>query len=233
MADETTPEPTDLATRLAALEQKLATETEAREAAERTLSTLQQERRQPSPGPRGSLARLSREEAQDLSEELGWTVEQVHQHYPVIEAMFRRAAAPVLHGLSGVVDTLDDVDARTDLADWKDVKDDVEKVRKEHVARGEFITRKKAAALVKAQRLSDPAYLDRLADERAKQREAEAATREGERVAATTEGTRPASQGAGPSQGKASSTNKLDPETFRALPVEEKRKVLEDSALTF
>ena len=229
MADETT---TDPAERIRQLEADLAAERERATGYESTLKTLEGQRRQPSPGPRGSLSRLSRDEAQDLADELGWTVEQVNQHYPVIEAMFRRVATPVLSGLNGLVDHVDHIDARTDLSDWKDIEAQVDKVRKEHVARGEFITRKKAAALVKAERLQDPAYLDKLAEERAAKKAAAEADREGERTAATTEGTRPASQTAGPGPTKGPRAQ-IDREAFDAMPLEDKRKHLNESGVAF
>lgn len=220
----------DPAARLARLEADLASEREKREAAEGTLRTLEGQRRQPA--PRGQLARLSREDAEAMADETGLTVEQVHAHYPVIEAMFRAAARPVLNGLNGVVDLVDDLDARTDLSDWKDVKDEVTKVLKEHQSRGEFITRKKAAALVKANRMQDPAFLDKLADERAKKREEEAAARDGERAAATTEGVRNPTQTAGPSPTKGAS-KAVDRDAFERMPLDEKRKYLEDSGAAF
>lgn len=227
MADET-----DLATRIAALEADLKAEKERTAAAESTLSTLQTERRQPSPGPRGSLARLSRDEAQDLADELGWSIEQVQQHYPAIEAMFRRAARPVLGGLNGLVDHIDDIDARTDLPDWKDIKDEVTKEREKHVAAGNFITRKAAAALVKARRAEDPAYLDKLADERVAKRAEQDAARVAERTAAQTEGAGNATQTSGPSPTKGAST-KLDKDSYERMPSDERRKAFEDSGLAF
>jgi hypothetical protein len=228
MADENE----DPAARLARIEAELTEERQKREAAEGTLRTLEGERRQPAPSPRGSLTRLTREEAEAIANDLGWSVEQAHQHYPVIEYLFRHAARPVMNGLNGIVDLVDDLDARTDLPDWKDVKDDVTKVLKEHHGRGEFITRKKAAALVKAQKMQDPAFLDALADKRAKQREEEAASRDGERTAAMTEGTRNPTQIAGPSPTKGSS-KAVDATAFKNMSLDEQRKYLDESGLQF
>ena len=237
MADETKPE-NDLATRLAKLEADLEAERTESKGLRDTLKTLEADRRAASGGNRpvgGSLVRLSRQEAQALADELGgdWTPEVVQQNYAVIERMFRHAAEPVLRGMSGVADVVDLLQTRQEMPDFKEsLAEEAEKVRQEHIQRGEFISRKKAAALVKAQRLEDPAYRDKLADERIAAREAEKERQEAERVAAQTEGTTAATQTAGPGPTKGQRAA-VTPESFDKMPLDEKRKFLDDAGIAF
>jgi hypothetical protein len=236
MADE----PTELADRLKKLEDDLAAERAENATHRETLKTLQTERAQPPRTGRSqiNLANLSHEEAADLAEAFGgdWTPALVQQNYRVIEAMFRRAAAPVLNGVYGLADTVDLIQTRQEEPDYKDeLATEAEKVRQEHVARGEFISRKKATALVKAKRLEDPKYQDEIADRRLKQRETEAAEREAAAAAATTEGAGKApTQTAAPSPTKGARANPLEnKDTFERLTLDEKRKTLEDSGIAF
>lgn len=236
MADPVT-QTTDPADRLKQLEAQLADEREKREAAEATARALTSRTAATAPAgdaPRRPVAgvHIPYDRAKAIAEQLGgdWTPDAVQVLAAPVLALFAEAAGPVLHGLTGMVDTLDLVQTRQELPDYPTVAEEAEKLRKELQGQGRFVSRKECVALVKARRLDDPAYVDQLVEQRTKQREAEQAAAASRAAAGTTEGTTASTQTAGPSAGKG---GKLDPASFATLSAEEMTKQLERENVAF
>lgn len=237
MADEndtTTPAP-DAADRIAQLEATLASERAERtklherfEALDGTLKALGGRPAESDAGP--TSFRLPRDSARRIAQATGWQEDDVHRHAPVIAAFFSEIAGPYLRGLDGLADGLDRVESRQVIPEYETLAEAIDAKRQEYVSRGQFISRKQAAALVKAERLQDPKTQDELLDRRLKQRQDEEARRAAEAAAGTTEGAASGStQPAGPSAGK--DRRPMTTSDFARLPPEKQADALGDFAL--
>src|SRR4030095_11890349 len=147
------------------------------------------------------LVRLPPESARRIGQTLGgdWAKEEVVQaHVPIFAAFLQELAGTVLQGIEGMADAVDLIQTKQDVPQYETVSEEADRVRQTYRQRGQVISRKEAAALVKSRRMEDPKYMDELIEKRAAQRAAEQADRGAAAAAAVSPGG-PAREGrAGP-----------------------------------
>lgn len=225
-AEATGPTPRELE-----LERELAAQRERAAGLEGTLRALAPPAGSASPGAI-PLVRLPRDQAQAIASSLGggWDEEKVQEHAPVFGAFLQVLAGPILQGLEGMADVVDLVQTRQDVPDYPTIAEEADAVRRDARGRGQVITRKQAVALVKSRRMDDPKYVDQLVDRRARERDDFQARQGAQAAAIVTEGGGPAPQKAGPDPTKGPRAP-MTREQFAALPLEEKRRVLENVAI--
>lgn len=232
--DPTPAAPPDPAQRLQEVERLLAEERGRREALEGTLKVLR-----PAEAPRqttddtvmaGGGMRLPRQAVHQIAQETGWSEEDVLKYAPVMNSFFSVLAGPTLQAMANMADHLDLVGTRQEIPDYETIAEATDRVRQEHIAQGRFISRKQAAALVKAERAADPKTLEDRVQAEVQRRLSEGDRRAAASAAVTEGATGPGSQSAGPTASKLGS-RPLTKSEFARLPLDKQRELLADLPL--
>lgn len=127
---------------------------------------------------------------------------------------------PMVNALAGLADRLDLLDARTDITDYKDFSDEIEKERERSAQSGKYLNRREAHALVRSRHIPELLEKERskvLAEQNNDSARSQASSTGGSDVGST--------QKAGPSPTKRPA--EYSKEEFSKLPLEEQEKLLE------
>ncbi|HKF98948.1 MAG TPA: hypothetical protein VKB20_11860 [Steroidobacteraceae bacterium] len=155
----------------------------------------------------------------------GWTEATVQATAPIMAVFLQELAGPILSGLEGMADIVDLIQARQEIPKYETMQEEVDRFRAEMRQRGQVITRRQAYGAVESRRMQDPKYMDQRLAEYQAEKAQEQQKRAAQAAAAVTEGGATV-QKAGPAPTKQPRMPQTR-EEFAALPLEEKRKILE------